>query len=218
MASKEYIGSTDLLLLCQLIYTEVNKYQEKVTGKGLSENDFTDALLTKLNGIAAGAEVNVQSDFNQSDSSADDYIKNKPDLTIYAPLASPTFTGAPKAPTAAAGADTTTIVNIAYLNAALAGITGIQFDADTTGLGYTSLSDLQTKHPTGSAGTIYLVQHTASTGNGFDEYFWNSAGSTPGYEKFGSTDIDLTNYLLKTDVAEISTSDVQTIWESVFGS
>ena len=33
---------------------------------------------TKLNGIASGAEVNVQSDWNQADSTADDYIKNKP--------------------------------------------------------------------------------------------------------------------------------------------
>ena len=34
----------------------------------------------KLNGIATGAEVNVQSNWNQTDSSADDYIKNKPTI------------------------------------------------------------------------------------------------------------------------------------------
>ena len=33
---------------------------------------------TKLDGIAAGAEVNVQSDWNQTTTTADDYIKNKP--------------------------------------------------------------------------------------------------------------------------------------------
>ena len=32
---------------------------DKVTGKGLSTNDFTDALLTKLNGIESGAQVNT---------------------------------------------------------------------------------------------------------------------------------------------------------------
>ena len=36
---------------------------------------------TKLDGIASGAEVNVQSDWSQSDSTADDYIKNKPNTT-----------------------------------------------------------------------------------------------------------------------------------------
>ena len=53
---------------------------DKVEGKGLSENDFTDTLKTKLDNIAAGAEVNVQSDWNQSDNTADDYIKNKPNV------------------------------------------------------------------------------------------------------------------------------------------
>lgn len=43
-----------------------------------TDNNFTDALKTKLEGIEAGAEVNVQSDWNQSDNTADDYIKNKP--------------------------------------------------------------------------------------------------------------------------------------------
>lgn len=53
---------------------------EKVEGKGLSTNDFTDTLKTKLDNIESGAEVNVQSDWNQSDNTADDYIKNKPTL------------------------------------------------------------------------------------------------------------------------------------------
>lgn len=54
---------------------------DKVSGKALSSNDFSDAYKGKLDGIAAGAEVNVQSDWNQADNTADDYIKNKPDLT-----------------------------------------------------------------------------------------------------------------------------------------
>lgn len=39
---------------------------------------MTAADKVKLNGIATGAEVNVQSDWNQTNTSADDYIKNKP--------------------------------------------------------------------------------------------------------------------------------------------
>jgi hypothetical protein len=56
---------------------------DKETGKELSTNDFTDALKTKLLGIEDGAEVNVQSDWSQSDNTADDYIKNKPTLNNY---------------------------------------------------------------------------------------------------------------------------------------
>ena len=56
---------------------------DKVTGKGLSTNDFTNADVTKLNGIEAGAEVNVQPDWNQTNVDADDYIKNKPTIGVY---------------------------------------------------------------------------------------------------------------------------------------
>lgn len=49
----------------------------KEPGKGLSTNDFTNAEQTKLSGIAAGAEVNVQSDLAQEDESADDYVKGQ---------------------------------------------------------------------------------------------------------------------------------------------
>lgn len=51
---------------------------DKVTGKGLSENDFTDALKTKLDGIEAGAEVNVNADWNAT--SGDAQILNKPTI------------------------------------------------------------------------------------------------------------------------------------------
>ena len=53
---------------------------DKVTGKGLSTNDYTTAEKEKLAGIASGAEVNVQSDWSQTTNTADDFIKNKPTL------------------------------------------------------------------------------------------------------------------------------------------
>lgn len=41
---------------------------------------ITSAGVTKLNGIAAGAEVNVQSDWSVSDTNSDAFIKNKPTI------------------------------------------------------------------------------------------------------------------------------------------
>ena len=58
--------------------TALDNKVDKITGKGLSEANFTDAEKTKLSGIESGAEANVQSDWNQGDDAADDYIKNKP--------------------------------------------------------------------------------------------------------------------------------------------
>ena len=43
-----------------------------------TDNNFTDELLIKLLGIAAGAEVNVQADWNVANSASDAFIKNKP--------------------------------------------------------------------------------------------------------------------------------------------
>lgn len=80
----EKIGSTDVDLSGYVTTTDLattlNGYVAKETGKGLSSNDFTDALLTKLNGISEGAEANVQSDWNEDDSSSDAFIANKPTI------------------------------------------------------------------------------------------------------------------------------------------
>lgn len=46
-----------------------------------TDNNYTDADKTKLAGIQAGAEANVQSDWAESDSSSDSFIQNKPGQT-----------------------------------------------------------------------------------------------------------------------------------------
>lgn len=51
---------------------------DSVEGKGLSTEDYTTIEKTKLSGIAEGAEVNVQSDWDVTDTTSDAYIKNKP--------------------------------------------------------------------------------------------------------------------------------------------
>ena len=52
-----------------------------VTGKALSENDFTNALLTKLNGIATGAQVNVKPDFSATAGAANEILNIPSDIT-----------------------------------------------------------------------------------------------------------------------------------------
>lgn len=53
---------------------------DKETGKGLSSNDFTTEEKNKLAGIEAGAEVNVQANWNEMDQTADSFIQNKPTI------------------------------------------------------------------------------------------------------------------------------------------
>jgi hypothetical protein len=48
--------------------------------EGTTNKHFTDTEKTKLSGIATGAEMNVQPDWNQATNTEDDYIKNKPTI------------------------------------------------------------------------------------------------------------------------------------------
>ena len=71
IALLNYTSTTDLTTLLDVKV-------DKVNGKGLSENDYTTTEKTKLAGIESGAEVNVQADWNETNSSNDAYIRNKP--------------------------------------------------------------------------------------------------------------------------------------------
>lgn len=73
-------------LKLSIVWTWVKGLLSSESGVNISGNAATATALsagddrTKLDGIAAGAEVNVQSDWNQATTTADDYIKNKPTL------------------------------------------------------------------------------------------------------------------------------------------
>ena len=47
-----------------------------------TDNNFTGNDKYKLDDIESGAQVNVQSDWNQTDNQADDFIKNKPSIPV----------------------------------------------------------------------------------------------------------------------------------------
>jgi len=83
----------------------------------------------------------------------------------------------------------------ALIAAAMAGITGISFEVVTS---------LPT---TGVNGTIYLIAHSHGTQDIYDEYIYVNNG----WEKIGSTDIDLSGYMLKTDMVAITNSEIDTI-------
>lgn len=63
---------------------DLSIYVEKEAGKGLSSNDYTDADKAKLGGIEDNAQVNVQADWDDSDSDDDAFIRNKPALSTVA--------------------------------------------------------------------------------------------------------------------------------------
>lgn len=66
---------------------------------------------------------------------------------------------------------------------------------------YTSVNQLPVP---GNAQNIYLIPNGASGNNGYDEYVWIESKSA--YEKLGTTEIDLTDYATKAQVANEVTS------------
>jgi hypothetical protein len=138
----------------------LNSKVDKVTGKGLSSEDYTTADKTKLDGIEAGAEKNVNADWNAT--TGDAQILNKPTipsiaglatetfvnngLALKANLASPTFTGDATAATAATGDNDTSIATTAFVNTAIT-------NAATPNATTTATGKVQLAGDLGGAGT-----------------------------------------------------------------
>lgn len=186
MATKKYLDDNGLTYYHSKVKTLLAGKQDAESGKGLSANDYTTAEKTRLAGIATGAEVNVQSDWNVTDSASDAYIKNKPTI--------PTVPTNVSAFTNDAGYQNSTQVQSA-ITTAISGITGISFEI------------VQTLPASGSAGTIYLISNSGSNPNIYDEYIWvNNA-----WEKIGTTDVDLSGYQLSSELVAVTNSEIDTI-------
>ena len=98
----------------------------------------------KLDGVATGAEVNVQSDWNQADNTKDDFIKNKPVIAAAADATATTKGVVTLADAAAVTAGTAgrvidaaqlKVVNDAIATATGGGITGLSGTAPITATG-----------------------------------------------------------------------------------
>ncbi len=170
------------------------------------------AMLTKLNGIAEGANKTTV-DTSMSSTSTNP-VQNKvvnSAISAKANLASPTFTGTPSAPTAAAGTSTTQIATTAFVSSAVSAAI-----ADVTQIAFSVVETLPT---TGVTGTIYLVAHSHATGDSYDEYIWLADAKK--YEKIGNTDVDLSGYVKSSQMSAMTNTEIQSAvdqaYSDVFG-
>lgn len=210
MANEKWLSNDGLLYFWQQLKTKLNGKVDKVSGKGLSTNDYTTTEKNKLSGIESGANNytlpkattltlggvivgdNLSVDSNgvlSADAAGSiEHIKvNGTEQTI---------------------TDKTVNISVPTNNNQL-----------TNGAGYQTASDVasaisqaqlityevvQTLPTTGVAKKIYLVpKSTTATGNVYDEYMWiNNA-----WEKIGDTQVDLSNYVQKTDYVTNSEID-----------
>lgn len=93
MATKNYLDKTGLAYFWSKIVAKIPTATSDLTNDSdfvedasyvHTDNNYTTAEKNKLAGIAAGAEVNVQANWTQTTTTADDYIKNKPTLATVA--------------------------------------------------------------------------------------------------------------------------------------
>lgn len=195
------------------VYTGLNGKVDKVSGKGLSTNDFTTTLKNKLDGIAEGAQVNVIESIKVNNT-AQTITSKGVNITVPTKLSELT-NDASYAKTSAIPTNNNQLTNGAgYQNAtqvqsaidtALSSVTGIDFQI------------VETLPATGSGkkGVIYLLAHQHGTADTYDEYIWlkgdSAAGTVDRFEKIGSTDIDLSAYWNSTNLTVISNADIDKI-------
>lgn len=158
-----------------LIDNDNKLYSDLVDDTGATNKFMTSAEKTKLAGIASGAEVNVQSNWNETNSSSDAYIQNKPTNV--------------SAFTNDAGYQDASQVSSAIASA-VGDITSFEYQV------------VQALPQSGEKGVIYLVANSGTTPNIYDEYIWvNNA-----FEKIGTTDIDLSDYVTNSDLHDYTAS------------
>ena len=149
-----------------------------------TDNNFTNTLKTKLDGITAGAEPNVIATIKVNNTAQTVTDKT---VNISVPTNTNQLTN---------GANFQTDAQVqAAINSALEGITGIDF---------------QVVQSLPATGVIYLMSNGSSAAsNIYDEYIWLSSSSS--YEKIGTTQVDLTNYVQFSDLVELTNGEIDNI-------
>lgn len=183
----QWIGKADFLFITNLIYTELSKY-----AKAASLDSLTP-LLT----------------FNTFKTEVESALDDKVDKEVNMGLSHEDFTTALKNKlNSFEVTDFATPAQVeAAIKEALKDVTGIKFDGP-----YGSYAEMVIAVTDPKQGTIYLVNNGEVAPNSQDEYFWN--GTT--FEKFGSTSVDLSGYVKKEEMEELSTTEIKAIWDSVF--
>lgn len=190
---------------------------DKETGKGLSKNDFTDALLEKLNNIEAEANkytLPVATAALLGGVKIGANIEVSADGTIS--VKSLSWTNIDGRPT-----NVSAFTNDAnYITAAVSDLTNYYKKTETytkeevtTLIGQIKtiqISVVDQLPSTGESNVIYLVPKSGggTTQNVKDEYIWTGSA----FEKIGDTEIDLSNYWNKTDLVECTDEEINALF------
>lgn len=210
-----YLGQNGLVYLITLIKNGFVKKALKTGSdseyKVLSDNDFTDALKAQYDAAythsttphaPAGAEANVLESVKVNGQALPVTAKA---VDVPVPLISTNITAdatsdlKAASPKAVAG----------YVAAALAGVSGISAQILTTG----EYDEDGVPTVAGQAGVIYLVPMAGGEHNVYREFLYINGA----FETIGTTAVDLSGYVQKTDLVEFTNGEIDAIWTSALG-
>ena len=213
MSNIYYVGNTDTLYILNKLKAVLDGtngftpgYVQKVAGKQLSTEDFTTALLTKLNGITESADAVSWDQIQATGVKVATITINGNPIDIYVPQQTAITIDSAMSDSSENAVQNKVIKE--YVDTAVGSVVGIEFRV------------VQTLPAEGENGVIYLVPNGGSGTNVKDEYVWipGSGGQSGSWEKIGTTDVDLSGYVQTTDLVEVSTSDIDSMFNTVFGS
>lgn len=212
MSNIYYVGNVDTLYILNKLKAVLDGtngftpgYVQKVSGKQLSTEDFTTALLTKLNGISDSADAVSWNQISATGTKVAEITINGTKTDIYVP-ASATITMDTEMSDVSENAVQNKVIK-EYVDSAVGSVVSIEFRI------------VQSLPAEGENGVIYLVPNGGSGTNVKDEYIWipGSGGASGSWEKIGTTDVDLSGYVQATDLVEVSTADIDSMFSTVFG-
>lgn len=207
MSTVNYIGSTDTLYILTKLKAALDAgWVAKDGSKQLSDENFTSALKTKLDGIQTSATATSWSQIQTSTGGTKiaTITINGTDTDVYAPTGSSITIDTQMSDSSTNAVQNKVIKS--YVDQAVGAVVSVEF------------RKVNSLPATGENGVIYLLPKsgTPPTGNIYEEWIWISADSS--YEKIGETTIDLSGYVQFTDLVEITTSDIDTMFQTIFGS
>lgn len=160
---------------------------------GDEKNGYVPGDILDANAVIDACEADqIQADWNQTDNTKKDYIKNKPDLSGFITKSVDDLTNY------YLKSETYTKDEVASLIGAIH-----QFHYEI----YASTSEVT--DPQGNV--LYLIGPTGTGSDKYEEYVYDSTQHTP-WIKIGDTSIDLTNYYTKTaaDAKFIASTTIRT--------
>jgi hypothetical protein len=217
----KYLSYEGLTHLKLLIKNALNGKVDKVTGKGLSTNDFTNELKNTYDNVVqkvdelttTGGEPNIIETIKVNNTIQT--VQNKT-VNIKVPTNNNELTNGAGYIKEIKNTDVTNALGFTPYNAT--NPKGYQTESQVNSLISNAIGNIQgitysvvTSLPsTGEAGVIYLISNSGSNPNSYDEYIYVNNK----FEKIGTTDVDLSGYLQDEDLVAITNSEIDTIWNN----